>query len=100
SSEHNVPFSRHSDGPTTLHDFAGKKSGQQWHFTIEDNAENHVGTNHALFIFLEKQQDLTNGITATLGPGACREDFIVVPPEATNLTVSVGLLSGSGPISL
>jgi len=99
SNERNVPGSRHSDGTDTLHNFAGKKSGQQWRFAIEDNAASHVGTNHSLFIFLEKQQDLTNGITATINPGACREDFIFVPPEATNLTIRVGVLVGTGPLS-
>jgi subtilisin-like proprotein convertase family protein len=99
SSEHNVPGAQHTDGPGSLQDFAGKQSGQQWILTMVDNAENHIGTNVALTIFLEKQQDLTNGITATINAGACREDFVFTPPDITKLTVTVGLLSGSGPLS-
>jgi len=99
SSERNVPGAQHTPGPGSLHDFAGKKSGQQWQFTMIDGTREHLGTNLSLFIFLEKQQDLTNGITATINPGACREDFIFVPPEATNLTIRVGVLVGTGPLS-
>ena len=99
SNQRDVPRSQHSDGPGSLHDFASKHSGQQWQFVMIDNALDHVGTNLSFFIFLEKQQDLTNGITATILPGACREDFIFVPPDATNLTVRVAVLAGTGPLS-
>jgi subtilisin-like proprotein convertase family protein len=99
SQEHNVPGAQHTDGPGSLDDFAGKQSGQQWFLTMIDNAESHLGTNIALRIFLEKQQDLTNGITATLNAGACRRDFVFTPPDITTLTVTVAILSGSGPLS-
>src|SRR5262249_12555156 len=68
SSERNVPGAQHTDGPGSLFDCAGKQAGTQWLLTMLDNAENHIGTNVALTIFLEKQQDLTNGITAVLSP--------------------------------
>jgi hypothetical protein len=99
SNEKNVFGAQHTDGPGSLQDFAGKLAGTQWLLTMLDNAENHVGTNVALTIFLEKQQDLTNGITAVIEPGACRDDFLVVPPDATELRVVVSLLSGAGPLS-
>ncbi len=100
SSENNVGGARHTDGPGTLQDFAGGDSSGQWMLTMVDNALNHVGTNLDLEIFLEKENPLTGGIVATIEPGACREDFIYVPQEATNLTVMVRALSGSGPITV
>ncbi|PYI80076.1 MAG: hypothetical protein DME26_22290, partial [Verrucomicrobia bacterium] len=45
SSEANVPGAQHTDGPGSLHDFAGKQAGTQWQFTMVDNAANHIGTN-------------------------------------------------------
>ncbi len=99
SSERNVPGAQHTDGPGSLHDFAGQRAGRQWRFTMVDRQHNHLGTNLAFFVFLEKQQDLTNGLTATIESGACREDFVIVPPDATNLTVTISLLSGTGPLT-
>lgn len=89
-----------SDGPGTLMDFGGQEGVGQWLLTYVDNAPGHVGTNQAFTVFLERQQDLENGITALLEPGACRVDYIDVPPDATNLTVSVVINSGTGPVSL
>jgi subtilisin-like proprotein convertase family protein len=99
SSQHDIPGSQHTDGPGSLHDFAGQHAGTQWRLTMVDNKPDHVGTNMSLWIYLEKQQDLTNGLTVNINPNSCREDFIEVPADATNLTVSVGVLSGTGPLS-
>ena len=35
---------------------------------------NQPGTNEGLWILLEREPELTNGLTASLLPGACRED--------------------------
>ena len=58
------------------------------------------GTDDGLQILLEPQPNLANGITATVLPGACREDFLSVPPSATNLTVTAGIASGTGVLSV
>jgi subtilisin-like proprotein convertase family protein len=100
SAEGNVPGARRTDGPGSLESFAGGEGVGQWMLTEVDNAITHVGTNNELTVFLERQPDLGNGITATIGVGACREDFIYVPPEGTNLTVNVSLVSGTGPLAL
>jgi subtilisin-like proprotein convertase family protein len=100
SDQQDVPGAHRSDGPGSLHDFAGKQSGQQWLLTEVDNAAGHVGTVSNLTIWLEKQQDLTRGVTFTLPPGACREDFVEVPADATNLTIFASIQSGTGAISV
>jgi subtilisin-like proprotein convertase family protein len=100
SDEGNVPFSRRTDGPGSLEDFGGRQGVGQWMLTQVDNSPDHTGTNNYLFVFLEKQQDLTNGVSATIEPGQCRRDFVEVPPEATNLTVVVSVVSGAGPMTL
>ena len=58
------------------------------------------GTDDGLQISLEPQPDLANGITATVLPGACREDFLSVPANATNLTVTAGIGSDTGLLSV
>lgn len=109
SDEHNVgidpgfpypnQYVQHTDGPSGLNSFEGKDGQGQWMLTMVDNATNHIGTNVSLGIFLERQPDLSgNGITATILPGACRNDFIEVPPNAISLTVTVAVVSASGPI--
>jgi hypothetical protein len=96
--EGNVAGARPTDGPGSLKSFGSKQGVGQWMLTEVDNADTHVGTNNWLRIFLEKLQDLGNGITVTIEPGGCRDDFIDVPIEGTNLTVTISVQSGTGPL--
>jgi subtilisin-like proprotein convertase family protein len=100
SNQHDIPNARHTDGPGTLRNFAGKEGAGQWMLTMVDNAPAHVGTNNYFWVWLEQQKDLTAGARITIGPGECSEDFIYVPPEATNLTVFANILNGTGPVLL
>ncbi len=100
SDEGNVPGARHSDGPGSLNSFAGKHLGQIFTFSMEDNQLNHIGVDNRVFVFLEKQPPLTEGVTFTLLPGGCRQDFIEVPPQAVSMTISATLLSGVGPVAI
>jgi subtilisin-like proprotein convertase family protein len=93
SDQHNVPFARHADGPGSLMNFAGKSGSGQWILSQVDNAFTHVGTNISLSIFLEKQQDLTAGIYVTLLPGACDNEYVDVPADATSLIVTATVVS-------
>jgi subtilisin-like proprotein convertase family protein len=94
------PRVTHTDGVnTSLGVFGGKEGQGQWMLSMVDNAHYHVGTNVFLGIFLERQQDLTGqGITVILQGNACRDDFIDVPVNATSLSVTVAVVSASGPI--
>ena len=98
SDEGDVPNSGHSSGPGSLHDFAGKQAGQQWRLNMIDDAASHIGRVETMSVFLEKQQDLTQGITVTIQPGRCREEFVVVPIQATSLTIKANLQAGAGPV--
>jgi subtilisin-like proprotein convertase family protein len=97
SDQNDIPGSQDSDGPGSLLNFAGYPGSGQWALTMLST--NHPGTNNSLWILLEHQTSLTNGVTASLLPGACREDFVRLTPEATNLVLSVSITSGSGPLS-
>ncbi len=93
------PYVQHTDGPGSLSSFAGKSGQGQWMLSMVDNAINHIGTNVSLRIFLERQPPLTGGgIIATIQAGACRDDFIDVPANATSLTITVAVVTATGPI--
>ena len=98
SNQRDIPNGRHTDGPGTLRNFAGKEGAGQWMLTMVDNAPSHVGANNYFWVWLEQQKDLTAGARISIGPGDCSEDFIYVPPEATNLTVFANILNGTGPV--
>jgi subtilisin-like proprotein convertase family protein len=94
------PHVQHTDGPGSLTSFAGKDGLGQWMLTMVDNSLAHVGTNVALGIFLERQPPLTGaGITATILGGACRDDFIDVPANAISLSITVAVVSATGPVA-
>jgi subtilisin-like proprotein convertase family protein len=92
---------QHTDGPGSLNNFAGFDGTGQWMLTMSDNATNHVGTNVLLELFLERQPDLTvgHGVTFTLQPGACRNDFVQVPVTATCLSVTAAVVTATGPVA-
>lgn len=100
SNQHDIPNSQHTDGPGTLQNFGGKQGAGQWMLTMVDNAPGHVGTNNVFTVWLEKQQDLLEGETLVLGNNDCSEDFIFVPPEATNLTVTATITAGATPVTM
>ncbi len=90
---------QHTDGPGTLANFAGKEGQGQWMFSMVDNSLGHLGTNVGLRIFLERQPDLTGeGVTATIQGRSCRNDFIDVPANAVSLTITVAVVSATGPV--
>jgi subtilisin-like proprotein convertase family protein len=96
------PWVQHTDGPGTLNNFANQNGVGQWLLTMVDNQTNHIGTNVALSLFLERQPNLSGvgGIIVTLQGGACRNDFVEVPAQATSMTVSIGILQASLPIDV
>jgi subtilisin-like proprotein convertase family protein len=96
SNEGGLPGARPSDGPGSLRDFAGGQGLGQWLLTL--TSTNQAGTEEGLWLRLEREPDLTNGLTADVLPGACREDFVCVPASASNLTLEASLLAGTGPV--
>jgi subtilisin-like proprotein convertase family protein len=100
SGQHDIPLSHHTDGPGTLGNFASKQGAGQWMLTMVDNAPGHVGTNNVFTVWLEKQKDLLEGETVILANNECSEDFIFVPVEATNLTVTATITAGGTPVTM
>ncbi len=98
SGEGNLPGAVPSDGPGSLRDFAGQDGLGQWLMRLVTT--NQPGVNQRSWLFLERQQDLGGVELASLLPGTCREDFVSVPRQTTNLTATVAIASGTGPISL
>lgn len=93
-----VPGAVPTDGPGSLSQFSGQDATGQWRMTLLDT--NRPATNQSSWIFLEAQPALAGGMVATILPGNCREDFLAVPLQATNLTAIATYVSGTGPISL
>ena len=85
-----------SDGPGSLHSFVAQDGVGPWILTMTDNQVNNIGTNISMEIFLERQPDLTQpgGITATIQPGGCREDYVTLPANAVSLTMTDGDCDG------
>jgi subtilisin-like proprotein convertase family protein len=97
SGEGDVPGAVSTDGPGSLRDFSGQDSHGQWLLAM--STTNQPGTNESSRLFLERQQDLGGVVMAGIQPGVCREDFLVVPLQASNLTANITIASGAGPIS-
>jgi len=96
-----IPGSQHTDGPgQTLRTYNGHEGAGQWRLTEVDNAPGNIGSNVNFTVFLEKQQDLEEGIDIVLQPGECDDEFFFVPLDATNVTIDVQLTGGTGPIPI
>lgn len=96
SGEGDTAGSQTSDGPGRLSDFAGQPGLGQWQWNIAST--NQPGTDAGLALFVEAQPDPTTGMMVTVLPGACRQDVFPVAWPVTNVSVSVSLLSGTGPV--
>ena len=83
-------LSTHTDGPGSLTDYIGEKGQGLWLLSELDTAQNHVGEVNSLWLRLEPQTT-TNGneVELTVQANSFAFDYVDVPPEATNLTISV-----------
>ena len=100
SAENDIPGAQPSDGPGHLNWFGNLPSAGVWMLEEVDAVSAAPGTDDSLFIRLEPQPDPLAGFTAAILPGACRRDYLAVPPAATNLAAAVSLLAGSGPLAI
>ncbi|HTL54613.1 MAG TPA: S8 family serine peptidase [Candidatus Limnocylindrales bacterium] len=98
SSEGDISGAQHSDGPGNLLWFGGSDGFGQWHLNLIST--NQPGTDDAFWIFLERQQDLSSSVSASILPSACREDFLYLPLTTTNLMGIVNFGSGTGPLTM
>ena len=98
SHEQDIAGALASSGPGSLTEFGGQNSKGQWLLSL--TTTNQPATNHASWIYLERQVDMGGGAGVVLLPGACREDFVNVPLGASALTLPASITSGTGSISL
>ena len=89
-----------SDGPGNLRNFVGEEGVGLWLLAMLDDHQTQTGSVQTLSLLVQPQ-NLTNGSPITLEPNSWTYDSIDVPPEATNLTVSVSFEgSSTGPVDL
>lgn len=98
SDEGDLPGALPTEGPGSLRQFAGQDALGLWLMTSAST--NRSATNLTSWILVERQQDLTGAIDPTILPGSCRDDFILVPAQATNLTVIATMGAANGSVSL
>ena len=89
--EGDIPGSQHTDGPGSLTQFIGTGGVGVWQLTMVDNALGHTGQVDGLFIRLEPEPITNGNVTVNLNvqPASFAYASIDVPPNATNLTVSI-----------
>jgi subtilisin-like proprotein convertase family protein len=88
----NTAGSRHVDGPGSLNDFIGTDGVGQWQLTEVDNALSHVGRVENLTIRLEPK--LANNVLP-VQPYQSVSDYVYVPPQGTNLIITVTNISAN-----
>ncbi len=100
SGQGDIPGARHSDGPGSLRNFTGDQAADGvWVLTMVDDALSHTGQVNGLSITVQPEP-ATNNVAETLQGFTAYFDYIDVPAAATNLTISVGLPAGGGPVEL
>ena len=95
-----APSPRHTDGPGILTSFTGDNiSDGIWTLSmVNDSSPSDIGFINNLTLFVEPQQP-TNGFLDTIAADSWFYDFIDVPANATNLTITTGI-STSGPVDV
>jgi subtilisin-like proprotein convertase family protein len=90
------PISRHTDGPGNLRNFVGDPAVSGiWILSMVDDSLTKTGfVNSPLTITIEPQPP-TNGVVRTIAGNSFFFDFIDVPADATNLTISVQIISAN-----
>jgi subtilisin-like proprotein convertase family protein/sugar lactone lactonase YvrE len=79
------PGSRRADGPGSLRDYSGGNGEGVWIETQEGTTLAQTGEVKSITTFIQKHQDLQNGITAVVQPNTWFYDFVDVGPGITNL---------------
>lgn len=87
------PNSVKSDGPGSLQDFVGQSAVGEWVLTVNDNLMVHTGSVQLLDIHIDPKKD-QNGFDATIQPNTWYYDYVDIPTDGTNLSISVSSTGG------
>jgi subtilisin-like proprotein convertase family protein len=79
--------SQPTDGPGTLQGFRGQEGVGPWILTEVDDSQSQTGAVTGLTLFIEKHNDLAQGVTVSILPNSWFYTFIDVPPGYTNLSI-------------
>jgi subtilisin-like proprotein convertase family protein len=90
SGENNFAGSRHSSGPGTLRGFTGQSAlGTTWFYTIvNDGSISDTGTLNSMYLTLQPQP-ATNRFSELINGLSWFYDYVDVPANATNMTISI-----------
>jgi subtilisin-like proprotein convertase family protein len=96
SGYNDITNARPSDGPGSLNDFIGENATGVWVLNEADNAEGYTNVLNSFSLGIQPQNNLFgNTNTTTIEPNGWLYGYIVVPPGATNLTVTVTNITGT-----
>ncbi len=95
--ENDFPALR-SEGPGSLRDFVGERGEGLWLLTEIDDALGYTGRVNDVTIRLERQPDPGADLDLDIATNSFRFTYVDVPPEATNLIISI--LNNTGPLEL
>jgi len=98
SLEKDIPGALQSAGPGTLGQFAGRSGSGPWVLRFLNLSGQATLRDTSIVIY--PQQSAEAGIDASVFAGACRDEFVEVPPGATNIVLGTRLLAGSGPVQV
>jgi len=91
----------HTDGPGSLTQYVGKSvNSGAWVFWLTDNAAVHSGTLETFNVLVSPRPPQNNDFYITLRGHGSYFDYIDVPTDATNLSISVTYTKGSGPVDI
>ena len=93
----NIPNTRKSDGPGTLQGFVGDKAADGvWMFTmVNDSSPVDTGSVDNFIMAIQPQPPTNSSFSRTILGNSWFYDYVDVPEDATNLTVSLSLLTQS-----
>jgi subtilisin-like proprotein convertase family protein len=97
--DNTVPGSLTADGPGTLRNYIGTPGQGMWMLTETDNALLQAGQVES-FSVTGYPQPLSLGFIITIGAEQWFDDYVTVPNDATNMTISVSYVSGDGPVGI
>lgn len=91
----------HTDGPGSLTQYVGKSvNSGAWVFWLTDNAAVHTGTLEAFNVLVSPRPAQNNDYYITLRGYGSYYDYVDVPTDATNLSISVTYSKGTGPVDI
>jgi hypothetical protein len=98
--DNTIPGSFTADGPGTLRNYINTAGAGMWMLTEADNAILQGPGQVTTFSVTGFPQPLTYPYQISIGPQQWYDDYVLVPNDATNMTISVAYVAGTGPVDI